>query len=195
MDHYVIFGLVGVILEFVANIPYFRDIFRGTTKPHVFTWTGFGLINAIVASAQYISGGGAGVYVTATVSLVCFAIGILAIFKGEKEITKSDWGCFIGSISAIGLWVLTSNALAAVVIVTIADTLAFIPTIRKAYHKPNEETAMTFAISTIRNIFSLLALQSFTLVNWLYPATLLLSDGGFTVMLLLRRIRLERDHA
>ena len=194
-DYHVVASVIGVILELASMVPYFRNIFRGTTKPHAFTWLGWGLINSIVGSAQFISGAGPSVYVSITVALMCFAVAALALVWGEKQITKGDWVCLGGSIFAISLWYVTSNPLAAVVIVTIADVLAFIPTYRKAYYRPHEETALTFGIGAIRNVFAIAALQSLAVVNWLYPASLIVTDGAFTVMLLLRRRQMSTGDA
>lgn len=189
-DIRLLFGIVGIVIEVASMLPYFRDIFRGTTKPHVFTWFGWGLINIVVGSAQFVSGGGYGIFVTASVAITCFTVAGLALFWGEKNITKGDWICLGGSIISIVLWLFTSDPLVAVIIVTLADIIAFIPTFRKAYYRPQEETALTFGLGATRNIFGILALQSFAVVNWLYPASLIITDGAFTAMLLIRRRQL-----
>lgn len=191
-EYHAVFGAVGVCVEIVSAIPYFRDIFKGNTKPHIFTWFGWGLVNTVVLVAQIVSGAGPGAFVTALISLSCFSAAFLALFYGEKHITKGDWACLIGSLVAIGLWIVTSNAFLAVIIVSIADLLAFIPTFRKAYWKPHEETLATFSLGAVRDVCAILALDSLLIVNWLYPATLLLSDSGFSLMLIVRRRQLDK---
>jgi hypothetical protein len=190
--HFFVSGL-GVIIGFVGYYPYFRDIFRGTTKPHVFTWFIWGLINAIACAAQIVSGGGWGALVTGFVSFLCLSIAALALFRGEKRITVTDWICFITALFGIALWIGTKDPLIAVVIVTIADTLAVIPTIRKAFHKPDEETAASYAIAVLRSLCGIIALNQFTLVNWLYPVATLISDATLTAMLLIRRHQLRQQ--
>ena len=193
-DYHSVLGALGVVVGLIAYVPYLRDVLLGTTKPHVFTWLGWGIINAIVFAAQISSGAGAGAWVTVFTSIAVFSIAIMAFFWGEKNITVSDWIAFIASLSAIAIWVLTRDALWAVILVTLADTVAVIPTVRKAFYKPHEETALAYAIAVLRSILSIAALESFNIVNWLYPAALILSDGGLTTMLLVRRWQLGRIH-
>lgn len=188
VDHYVLFGAAGVALDIVAYFPYVTDVIRRRTKPHLFTWLVWGLIGGVVCVAQIISGAGAGAIVTGVVAVTCFSIAIMAIFWGEKDITILDWLCFIGALFGIVLWTFTDDALYAVVIVTVVDLLGFIPTLRKAWRKPREETASSYAISALRDLCGLLAIRAFVLTNWLYPASsLVFTDGGFALLLLLRR--------
>lgn len=37
-DYKIVLGVVATILGFVGYVPYFRDIFRVKTRPHVFSW-------------------------------------------------------------------------------------------------------------------------------------------------------------
>ena len=191
-DYHILFAGLGITLELYALYRYIHDIVLGTTKPHAFTWFAWFLINAIVASAQIISGGGIGASVTVVVAFFCFSIFLAALFHGEKDIKRSDWICFIGSLLAIALWTLTRNALSAVAIVTFADALAFVPTFRKAYSKPFEETPTVWSVGVFRGICTIIALRSLTLVNWLYPGSLILTDGAFWLLLFVRRRQLDR---
>ena len=68
-----------------------------------------------------------------------------------------------------------------------ADACGFIPTFRKAFHKPHEETLMEYALSVVKFTIALFALESFNLTTWLYPASLVLTNGLFVAMLLGRR--------
>ena len=88
MNYKIILGAVAVVINFIGYVPYFRDIFRGATKPHVFSWFVWGLVTGIVFFAQLAKGGGAGAWVTGLSSFFCLVIACLAFFRGEKEITK-----------------------------------------------------------------------------------------------------------
>ena len=187
----IIFTLLGVLAGIMGFYPYFKDIFLGTTKPHVFTWISWSLINIIIFTAQAASGAGLGSVVAGFLALMCVLISLLAVFRGEKRITLADYICFAASLGGIMLWAWTRNPLLAVIVITIADTLAFVPTIRKSWKNPYQETAISYAIATLRSTFAVLSLDSFLLTNWLHPASLIVADGGFTVMLLIRRRQLN----
>jgi len=38
MDIKVTLSIIGIALTFAGYVPYIRDIFKGKTKPHVFSW-------------------------------------------------------------------------------------------------------------------------------------------------------------
>jgi hypothetical protein len=191
LDFKAMFGAVAVIIAFVGYVPYFIDIFKGKTKPHAFSWFVWGLLTGIAFFAQVVKQGGAGAWVTGFSSLVTSSIFVLALFKGNKSYVLFDWISLIAALVAMLLWWLTKDPLLSVILVTIVDAVGFLPTIRKGYLKPNEETISTFALSSIKFIFGIFALESFTFVNWLYPLSLVLMNGGFATLLFIRRKQLK----
>lgn len=187
MDIKHLLGTIALIVAFVSYIPYFRNIFTGKTKPHAFSWLVWGVLNAIAFAGQISDKGGAGAWAVGLTALVMFIIFSLALFRGEKRITISDWLCLLGASVALVLWAVTSGPLLSVVLITVIDALGFIPTVRKAYLKPHQETLVTFLLSTVKYALVVLALQNYTLITSLFPASLVLMNGLFVAMLLVRR--------
>ncbi len=190
-DPKAILGLIAAIIGLVGYVPYYRDIFRGATKPHPFSWVGFALMLGITFIAQVVTGAGAGAWVTGVSALGVLGIAILSFSKGERDITLFDWMCFGGALIGVALWRLTSDPLAAVLIITVTDTLAFAPTYRKAYYRPQEETASLFVLSALKYLISLFALNSFNLTTALFPISLVLSNTLFVGLIFLRRRQLR----
>jgi hypothetical protein len=116
-----------------------------------------------------------------------YRIAGLAFSRGEKRITLFDWICFGGALIGIALWRLTSDPLWAVVIVTIADLLAFAPTFRKAFLRPNEETATLYFMSVLKYGISLFALTAFNLTTAFFPVAITVANAAIVLMLLVRR--------
>lgn len=186
-DLKLIIGSAAAVLGILSYYPYYRDIFRGTTKPHVFSWLVWGLLTGIAFFAQLTSGAGSGAWVTGSTAFLCLTIAALALVRGERHITKTDWLCFGGALLGLLLWQLTDNPLLAVLLVTATDALAYIPTFRKSYLRPFEETLSTYIVSTIKFILGLIALNAYTPTTWLYPAALVLMNGAFVLMVIIRR--------
>ena len=186
-DYHAILGLIAVAVGIVGYIPYYRDIFRGTTKPHSFTWLGFGILNGVTFAAQVTTGGGPGSWASAITTIATLGIAALAFTKGEKAITKFDWICFSGAIIGIVLWRLTSNPLWAVVIVTIADLLVFAPTYRKGFLRPYEETVSLYIMATLKFAISLFALTTFNLTTAFFPVAIVMANLGIILLLVIRR--------
>jgi hypothetical protein len=186
-SHKIFLGTISSVIAVVAYIPYFKDIFRGKTKPHIFSWFIWGLLGVITFTAQVVKGAGAGSWANGLTALICFTIAALSIAHGEKQITLTDKLSFSGAIFALILWFLTKNPLSAVVLACVIDTLAYVPTFRKAYQKPFEETLPSFIVTTIGIIISLFALEAYNPTTWLYLAVLTASNSIFIIMLIVRR--------
>ena len=188
-------GLLSVAIAAVAYSRYFWNIYKKRTKPHAFTWALWTLITAIAFFAQRTQDTGPGTWALGSDTVMNFVCAILAIRWGEKNITKSDWAAFLGALAAIPVWVLASNPLGAVFLVTLIDALSFYPTIRKSYLKPREETGFMFGMSALRFIISVLALESFTFVTAFYPLFIAVANISLVTMLLWRRAALAKRAA
>lgn len=180
-------GVVAVIVAIVSYVPYFRNIFAGKTKPHAFSWLIWGLLNGIAFAGQVHDKGGAGSWSVGLTAAALFAIFLLALKNGEKDIRPFDWFCLIGAAASLVLWAVTSDPLLSIILITVIDALGFLPTVRKSYLKPYQETLVTFALSTFKYLLVVLALERYTWVTTLFPVSLVIMNGLFVVMVLIRR--------
>jgi hypothetical protein len=191
IDCKTVFAIIAVAIGFVSYIPYFKDIFAGRTKPHMFTWFIWAVLEGTAFFAQASKGAGAGAWVTGTTSILCLSVFVTSLSRGEKDITTSDKLSLGGAILGIVLWYFSKNALTAVILISITDFLGFIPTFKKSYFKPYEETAKLYVMSVIKLIFALFALKFFNLTTALYPASLVLVNTAFVIMTVIRRKSLK----
>ncbi len=190
-DYHVVLGAFAALLGVVGYVLYFRSIFRGITKPHFFTWVTYFLIDIIVFTAQITKGGGPGAWVTLTGVVGTLGVSILALRWGEKHVTKSDWTSFIGALSAIVLWRVTDNPLVAVMIAVGINFLALLPTFRKSYTHPFEESVSIWIVDIIRYSIALFALASFNATTALFPLGLVTGDALLVVVILIRRHQMK----
>jgi hypothetical protein len=181
------FAFSALLLGVVAYIPYVHSVIINKTKPHMFSWVVWGLLPTIAFFAQQTSGAGKSAWVTLMTGVCCLLIAALSFFKGEKNITRSDWAVFLSSLAIIPIYLATDNPLLAVSLVATIDTLALIPTLRKSWHKPEEEFLFTYIINGIKWVLAFLALSEISLTTALYPVVLIFSNGGFAVTNILRR--------
>jgi len=187
------FGFLSLLLSVVSYVPYIRSIFVASTKPHAFTWLVWGTVMAIAFIAQLSDKAGAGSWATGLSAAFCLGIAIIAVFRGEKHITRGDWIAFLITLLAIPLWVVTSDPLWSVLLVTGIDAIAYYPTFRKSYAKPDEELAFKYVLTVIRYLFSLLALEHFTIVTSVYQLVSIFMEIAVVIMLLWRRAVLGKD--
>jgi hypothetical protein len=185
-------GLLSLLIAVVSYVPYICSIFVANTKPHAFTWLVWGTVMAIAFIAQVSENAGAGGWATGLSAAFCLGIAILAFFRGEKHITRGDWAAFLVTFLAIPLWVVTSDPLWSVLLVTGIDAIAYYPTFRKSYAKPDEELAFKYVLTVIRYLLSLLALEHYTFVTSVYQLVSIFMEIGIVIMLLWRRAVLKK---
>lgn len=188
-------GVLAVGLGLFGYVFYVRGILQGKVKPHSFTWFIWGLLTAIGFLAQSTKGGGPGAWVTGITALCSFGFAAIGLGASSREyIARSDWIFFVCALLAIPVWYFSGNPLLAVIIITITDAVAFAPTFRKAFLHPKTENGWTYALSGLKFVVSLFALQSFTWTTALYPASLVVANLAF-VSMLLKRKRKSQIHA
>lgn len=182
-----VISIIAVLLTFVGYFPYIRDTLKGKTIPHVYTWFIWGLVTTIAFALQVRAGAGVGSWMTLAVVIMMFSIFILGMFKGEKDITRADTFFFTLAFIALFLWLVAKQPILSIILVSSVDMLGFIPTIRKSWNKPYSETLFSYELNAFRHGLSILALQQYSIVTWLYPVSWTFANTLFSLMLIIRR--------
>ena len=136
-------------------------------------------------------GAGVGSWVTFAVVIACSLIFLIGLRNGKKDITKLDTLFLFLSLIALFLWLIVKQPVLSVILVSTIDILGFTPTIRKSWNKPYSETLISYEINTFRHGLSVLALQQYNIVTWLYPVSWTVANGLFSIMLIIRRKQLS----
>lgn len=187
-----LFSGVSIAVTLLAYFPYVVAIARDQTRPHLFSWIIWSLVTYIVFFAQLDADGGVGAWPTLVAALLSTYITVLAYrHKADVHINGSDWLFFLSALMAIPFWYYCGDPLWAVVLVTLVDTLAFAPTLRKAYYYPHQEHLTFFALFILRNVFSVFALEAYSVTTLLFPVVISLACGGLIGLTLWRRRRLK----
>ena len=188
MEVKIILGVIAVVVGLLGYVFYIRGIIKGEVKPHAFTWSVWGILTSIAFFAQMVDGGGPGSWVTGATALMSFLFAAVGLGASSRiYIQKDDWLLFAFTLLAIPVWYFTDSPLWAVILITVIDAVAFAPTFRKAYYHPQTENAWTYLFSGAKFVVGIFALESFTTVTVLYPASLVLANGAFVAMVMWRR--------
>lgn len=182
-----ILGFCSIFLALIGYVPYIYGMVKGRTRPHAFTWFVWALLTFIAFFAQFDQGGGVGSWLMGFTAIMTLGISLAAFFMGKRDITRGDLICFIVSLLSIPLWVITKDPTLSVVLITAIDAVAFYPTFRKAYGKPYEEVTFTYTVSALKFVIGILALEAYNMATVLYPASLVILNGAFVLLLLWRR--------
>ncbi|HEY4964023.1 MAG TPA: hypothetical protein VIH90_04980 [Candidatus Saccharimonadales bacterium] len=188
-------GVIAVVLSFVAYVPYIRDILKGKTKPHIYSWFVWGFLTTIIFALQVKGNGGPGAWVTLSAGVFSFIVFFLGLKHGDKNITKSDTVFFIAALVATGIWMFAKQPALSVILLVSIDMIGFIPTIRKSWKKPHEETLFLWSLNGFRHGLSILALRQYSILTVLYPAVWTAANILFSLMLVIRRKNLSVAHS
>ena len=182
-----IIGIIAVVLTFIAYIPYYRDILKGKTRPHIYSWSLWGFLTILLVALQIKGGAGAATWVTAAAGLLCIGVVFLSLKNGKKDITRSDTIVAILGFLAIIFWLVIHQPLISITLVILADMLAFIPTIRKSYYHPYTETLSLYVTNALRFGLALLAVEQYTYLSTSWIIMWIIGNTLLSVLLIVRR--------
>jgi len=174
-------------IAIISYAPYIRDILLKKTKPHAFSWFVWSTLVVITLIAQIMGDAGPAAFVTGFTAVVCYFIFFISLKYSKLNIAKSDWVPLIMAGLAIVGWLISRSPVVAVIMVTLADILGFIPTLRKSYFHPWDETVSTYVLNVVKHFISLFALSTVSLTTALYPAYLVIANMVLVGFLMVRR--------
>ncbi len=188
MDYKTALGGLSSLLVIISYLPYLVHVFQGKTKPHVYSWLVWAVLGGIGFGIQMQGNAGAGSWALGATALVCMAIFMLAVIRGEKHVHYVDTFSLVLASGSLAVWLTSHKPLVTAIAITLTDALGgFFPTFRKSYYAPYSETASTYLINALAFTISLFALTDFSASNLLYPASLIVLNGGLSFYLVVRR--------
>lgn len=185
-------GIAAAILVFAGYIPYIRDILRGKTHPHVYSWFLWGILTIVIFGIQITHHAGFGGLVTIAAGVMCLVVLLLSLKGGKKNIAFSDNVVLVLTLVCMALWIVAKQPLLAILLACATDLLAFAPTVRKSWNKPFSETLSLYQLNTVRFGIAVIALDQYTFINIVWPAMWAVVNGLFSVVLVSRRKSLGR---
>jgi hypothetical protein len=173
------FFYVAALLNLTGALIYLIATLKGNAKPNRVTWFLWSFAPLIAFAAQIQQGVG-------TAALLTFSAGFgpLLVFIGSFfskhsawKITKFDMVC--GTLSLVGLfcWYITQQGNIAIIFGILADLLAYLPTMLKAYKAPETESLQAYLFGTIAGLITLLTLRTMTFAYIAFPLYLFLANG------------------
>ena len=170
------FAVVGAIIGSIGGLYYLYDTVIGRAQPNRVTWFLWGLFPMIIFVAQRAQGVEGLSWASFAAGFMPFLI-LLASFLNEKAYWKTepkDYALMAAAVLAFVLWALTDNPNLAILFALVADFLAGLPTLLKAYRYPGTESWVAYAISTVGFGVAILAIPSFTFENYAFITYLFL---------------------
>lgn len=185
-----IIWLITVVIGIYAYYPYIRDILLGKTKPHIFSWIVFVIMDIIAFFIQFGDNAGPGAWGILTTGIGAFVVFLLAIKYGEKSITNSDIVAFVFALVCIVFYVILKNPFLSQIMIFAILLLAMYPTMRKSFHKPHEETLSVYSVAVLRSLLSILAAINISFLTIGLSVFIICLNSVFISLVLIRRKQL-----
>ncbi len=179
-------GQVAGILALAAFVPYVLAILRGETKPNRATWWIWAVVGFMLGASYYSSGANHTIWVPVSYVVGPLVIAVLSLKYGEGGWTRFDRMCLLGAGISVVLWWIFGSPLIALCINLFIDFLGALPTIRKAYHKPEGEDRAAWALFVAGDIANLFAVERWTFAIAAYPVYMFLCGGVIAILVFFR---------
>src|SRR3989344_2454997 len=156
-------GYIAIATSLIGASFYIRDIFVGKTKPNFVSWFFWMLAPFIGTCLQLKAGAGLSVLPVFMAGFIPFLVLVASVLKRNAywKITFFDVACGIFAFVALILWILTQNTALSILFAILADALASVPTLVKAYKFPETETSSVYITGIFNNLLGLLVIK-----NW-----------------------------
>lgn len=182
-----ILTIISIVLIFIGYIPYIRDIFRGKTHPHIFSWIVWSILNFCLFWLQLHAWAWFASWIVLVLWINSSFIAFLSLKYGKIIIRKIDIFFFVTALLAIPIWLVLDQAVLSSILVTWIGILAFAPTVRKTWVNPYSETVSTYIITTFRHILTLFALSQYNIITVIFPGIWVIINASFLLMICYRR--------
>lgn len=161
------FVIVGALIGSAGAFAYLWETIKGRVKPNRVSFLLWSIAPMIAFAAQIRQGVG-------LESLMTFSTGFLPLLtfvasfvnkKAEWRVTRFDAGCGLLSLVGLALWLLTKVGNVAILFSIVADALAALPTLIKAWKYPETEMAWPWLATCVGVVLTLLTLREITFAN------------------------------
>jgi hypothetical protein len=184
-------AILGALIILTGNAAYARDTVRGNTQPNRVTWMLWALAPLIAFAAEVSQGVGLNSVLALTVGLGPLMVVVASFLdpKAYARVTPFDAGCGVLSLVALVAWAVTGRGNVAILLSILADFLAAVPTIRKAYLQPHTEHAAAFLSGVAGATITLLTIKAedWSFASVAFPAYILLDSALIATLILVPR--------
>lgn len=161
------FIFVGTLLGAAGSLAYLIDTVKGKVKPNRVSFLLWSIAPFIAFFAQIKQGVGLEALMTFSTGFLPLTVFIASFVhkQAEWQLTRFDVLCGVLSVAGLVLWMITKVGNLAIFFSILADGLAAIPTVVKAWKYPDTEIAWPWLATAVGVVLTLLTLSTFTFTN------------------------------
>jgi hypothetical protein len=177
-------------LTAAAALPYILDIVRGRARPRVASWGIWTVVQAVGTVSAFGARQLPGACYTLFCAAGCAAVVVLGWRYGSRDFGPLDAVCV--ALAAEGVALLAVAAALprlvpmswAVAVSVVTDFLAYLPTFRHAWLRPEEEPWLPYGLFGVAAALVLWVADYRILAGVIYPMYLFAADAAMVIMIL-----------
>ncbi len=180
--------LLGALLSLVGSSRYAWATVQGHTRPNRLTWFLWAAAPLIGFGAQLDDGVGWPSVLTLSIGL-----GPAMVFASTFVTRRSYWrlgsfdlGCGAVSVAALVVWLSLPDPEPAVLVAVLADLVAGVPTVRKAWSHPETEHPSVFLFSGANGVLTLFTIDTWSPTTYAFPIYLVVLSTVLSTLVLAR---------
>ena len=182
-------GVVSGVLLAVSVLPYARDIVRGNARPERASWFIWIVLTVTAFVTQANKGATWSLFLPGAAVLETALVFALSLRYTSKPFRAKDTIALVAVASGVVAWLLTADALWALLVTIAVDTAGVVLTMVKAHADPDSETLAAWVISALAAVTALSALGTFSWVLALYPVYCVAANAAVSTTIVLGRRR------
>lgn len=182
------FVLLGAVIGFAGGVSYLIGTLKGTVRPNRVSWFMWSLAPLVAFAAEMRQGVGLPAVMTFMVGFnpLLILISSFANPRSAWQVTKFDLACGGLSLAGLCLWYLTRAGDVAILFAIVADALAAVPTVVKAYADPDSENYTGFLAFAINAGITLLTIKVWIFASYAFPLYIFVICLVMTALIALR---------
>lgn len=159
MNH-VLLGQIAGVMAVIQVIPYIVSIFRGHTKPERMSYFIWVILEGVTTASYIAVGARTTIWTGIVYTFTAVLIFSLSLRYGLGGLSIFDVICFLLAMAGVALWITTKSALLALYFGTFVSSIAYLPTIKKAYFLPETENTLSWAMTACTAVVNVCALTT-----------------------------------
>jgi hypothetical protein len=188
-----VLGVLAGVVSIADTVPYVRDTFRGTTRPHRGTWLIWSVLAIVACLSQRADGASWSTVMAASQAVLTSIIFLISIRRGEGGLSPADVVMIVLAGGGVVGWVVAGDPVIAIACVVAADVIGVTMMVPKTYRDPGSETLSTYVLASLSGALAAGAVGAPHLSLLLYPVYYCLANGATAVLIFYRR-RSLLDH-
>jgi len=193
-DLKVAMGFLAAIISLGGFVCYCYDIKKRNTQPNVVSWFIWLLLAIMLGYSYYASGARETVliYVASVIGNSCVII--MAIKRGNITWNKRDVYYLLTGVLIVAVWKISGSPQIAQYSSLSLHLIGAIPTFKKTWEKPHDESILAWFVFNVANMINILAIKKWVVKIYLSPIYLAAHSTAMVLLLFIfQKKRKEGD--